>query len=117
MTYNRVIRVNEETIGFDNGLMLYSEHNRECCESHYLSFRDLSLSDFDGLDFDISGDSFFERVPGYGIALLPVNGHPVRVPGYGYNNGYYSSELTLVLSDDKTLTKRYDISDCQVIEG
>lgn len=112
---NKVIKVDEETIGFDNGLMLYSDHNQDCCESHYLSFRDLTIEDFEGLEFDLSNDSFFERAVGYGIALLPVKGHPVRVPGYGYNNGYYSTNLTLVLSDNKTFTKRFDITECQVI--
>ena len=116
MEYNKVIKVDEETIGFDNGLMLYSEHDQDCCESHYLSFGDLTIEDFDGLEFDLNGDNFFERVEGYGIALLPVNGHPVRVPGYGCNNGYYSTNLTLVLSDNKTFTKRFDITECQDIE-
>ena len=87
------------------------------------------MADFEGLEFDLSGDlaaydlalvGFFERVEGYGIRLLPINGHPVSVPGYGYNNGYYSSHLTLVLErPDKTgwgVTYYFDISKCQDIE-
>ena len=44
---------------------------------------DLDLSDFDGLEFDLTNDNFFERIKGYGIALKPINGWAVRIPGYG----------------------------------
>lgn len=113
---NKVIQVDKESIKFDNGITLSSDHQSDCCESHYLSFADITIEDFEGLEFDLSTDLFFTRVDGYGIALLPVNGHPVRVPGYGYNNGYYSSQLDLVLSGDG-VKKIYDITECQVIEG
>lgn len=111
-----VTHVDEDSIRFNDGSILSSDHLQDCCESHYLSFSDLELSDFDGLLFDISNNSFFERVPGYGIALLPKNGHPVRVPGYGSNNGYYSSNLTLVLIKDNIIIMSDDITECQVID-
>lgn len=102
-------------IEFDNGMRLYDYHNQNCCESHYLSFDDLTTKDFDGLVFDLSNDDFFERVEGYGIRLKPINGHPIGVPGYGSNNGYYSSDITLVLSnpDGGGVYKEYDVSECQ----
>lgn len=109
-----LIQIKEHELLFADGTSLSSEHDSDCCESHYLSFQDLKLEDFAGLSFDFSGD-FFERVEGYGIRLIPVVGHPVNIPGYGYNNGYYSSELTLVV--EGPFAKRHDISDCQVIEG
>ncbi len=112
----KVVSISDESITFDNGVVLHSHHNSECCESHYLSLADLTIADFEGLEFDISNDNFFERIVGYGIALKPLNGHPVRIPGYGYNNGYYSSQLDLILEGDG-FEKVYDISDCQVIEG
>lgn len=111
----KVIKVHDDTIEFSNGLKLYSNHEQDCCENHYLSLSDLTLSDFDGLEFDLTTDNFFERIEYFGIALKPINGHPVRIPGYGSNNGYYSSKLDLILTDSKTLTKIYDISECQVI--
>jgi hypothetical protein len=88
---------------------------QECCESHYLSLSDLTLDDFKGLEFDLSNDNFFERVKGYGIALKPKNGHPIRIPGYGLNNGYYSSNLNLIISntDGKGIYIKYDITECQ----
>lgn len=110
----KVTGVNEDGLVFEDGTSLYSEHDSDCCEHHYLSFADFSLSDFKGLEFDLSSDIFFEKVQDFGIRLHPVNGHAISVPGYGYNNGYYSANLTLVLEKDNATTK-YDITECQVI--
>jgi hypothetical protein len=99
---------------FDDGTKLYGEHDQDCCECHYLDFEHLELSDFDGLEFDLSNESFFERVSGYGIRLLPKNGLPIAVPGYGSNNGYYSSNIRLVVCKDGCFTD-YDVTECQDI--
>lgn len=111
----KVVYVDEGVLRFDDGSKLYSEHESDCCESHYLSFADLSLPDFEGLDFDLWSPDFFEKVDGYGIRLRPVDGHSISVPGYGYNNGYYSSNLTLVLKREESTTT-FDISECQDIK-
>ena len=108
----KVIKVDAESLEFNNGMKLYSHHDYSCCEEHYLSMSDLTLEDFDGLEFDLTNDDFFERIDGYGIALKPINGHPVRIPGYGSNNGYYSSNLSLIITDGDFF-KKYDISECQ----
>lgn len=113
----KVVHVNSDEITFENGVVLYSHHDQNCCENHYLSFADLSLNDFDGLIFDLSGDGFFERVEGYGIRLIPLNGHPVSIPGYAYNNGYYSSNLSLCLSGPHGFERTYDIEECQTEGG
>jgi hypothetical protein len=111
----KVVKVDSDGLEFDNGVMLDSNHDSDCCESHYLSFADLTITDFEGLEFDLTSDDFFERIDGYGIALKPLAGHPVRIPGYGSNNGYYSSQLDLVLSDGKGFSKVFGISECQDI--
>ena len=36
--------------------------------------------------------------------------------GYGSNNGYYSSNIDLIVTNDKDFTKTYDISECQNYE-
>jgi len=112
----KVIKIMSDSIEFDNGITLSSDHNQDCCEHHYLSFDDLTDEDFEGLEFDLTKDKFFERIEGYGIQLNPISGHPVRLPGYGSNNGYYSSNLDLVLSDGNKVVKTFDISECQVID-
>lgn len=112
---SKVIYVDKDVLRFDDKSELSSEHYQDCCEDHYLDFSQHSLSDFEGLEFDLSSSSFFERVEDYGIRLLPTNGHPISVPGYGYNNGYYSADLTLVLERPSGTTK-FDISECQDIK-
>lgn len=111
----KVVKVDSESLGFDNGVVLTSAHETECCEQHYLSLDNLTLADFDGLEFDLTSDAFFERIEGYGIALNPLIGFPVRIPGYGINNGWYSEQLDLVLSDGKGFSRVFDITKCQVI--
>lgn len=110
----KVVKVDSDEIVFDNGFKLSSYHDQECCEHHYLHMADLTLDDFEGLEFDLSNGNFFNRVPDYGIELIPVKGFPVRIPGYGSNNGYYSDNLYLNLSDNKgVIIRNYDISECQ----
>lgn len=112
----KVVKVGSDFLEFDNGMVLASYHDQDCCESHYLWMQDLTIEDFNGLEFDLSNDDFFDRIEGYGIALKPKKGFPVRIPGYGYNNGYYSSNLGLIIKDiDGCTVKEYDIEECQEI--
>jgi len=112
----KVIKIDSDFLEFDNGVVLTSEHESDCCESHFLSFNDLDIKDFDDLEFDLDSDEFFTRIEDYGISLNPIKGFPVRIAGYGNNNGYYSSELTLnIMNEDNKLFKSYDITECQNI--
>ena len=112
-TIVKVIEIHEDGVIFSDGTKLTSDHERDCCENHYLDFDNIEIDDFDGLLFDLSNERFFNRIKNYGIELVPNRGHSVRIPGYGYNNGYYSSELTLVLSGN--INKKFDITNCQRI--
>jgi len=112
----KVVSIKNDTIEFDNGVQLYSNHNSDCCESHELNIEDLTMKDFEGLEFDLTGDTFFNRIPDYGIELMPLHGHSVKIAGHGYNNGYYSDQLDLVLTD-KDFKKTFDITECQDVKG
>ena len=112
----KVIKVESDKLTFEDGVELYSEHDADCCETHFLSFEDLSIDDFDGLEFNFASDRFFKGIDEYGIELTPIKGHSVKIPGYGYNNGYYSSNLTLVIRTSEGFLKQFDISDCQDIK-
>lgn len=112
----KVISVNGEFIEFENGIKLFSYHCQDCCESHELTLSDLTLSDFEGLEFDLSGDEFFKRIEGFGIELIPNHGHSVKIPGHGYNNGYYSDKLDLIVQG-AGFRREYNITDCQTISG
>lgn len=39
----KVIRIADDLIEFEGGIRLYSYHEQDCCESHYLSTADLTL--------------------------------------------------------------------------
>lgn len=111
----KVLKIDQYEIEFENGFKLCSEHNQDCCETHSLSLSDLTLKDFAGLEFDLLKDDFFKRIDGYGIELVPIKGHSVKIAGHGMNNGYYSSDMRLVIIDGKGFRKEYDITECQVI--
>ena len=114
----KVVNIEPETLTFNDGTQLVSSHRTECCEHHYIDFSDLDITELEDLEFDLTKDSFFNRITGYGIEMLPKNGYPVRIPGYGSNNGYYSSEINLlVLTANDEVLKSYDVSACQVIDS
>jgi hypothetical protein len=77
--------------------------------------RDITIDDFEDLEFDLSNDKFFNKIPDYGIELIPIKGHSVKIPGHGYNNGYYGTNLSLVIEDSEGKTTEFDITECQVI--
>ncbi len=110
----KVVKLEDEQIEFENGVKLFSNHDSDCCENHYLSFKDLTMDDFEGLEFDLTNDNFFKKIDDYGIELIPIHGHSVKVPGYGYNNGYYSTNLQLCISGEG-VNKEWDITECQEI--
>lgn len=110
----KVVALDSDGIVFSNGMQLSSYHEDDCCEHHYLWFGDLSLADFDDLEFDLSNDNFFARIEDYGIELIPIKGWSVKIPAYASNNGYYSSELTLTLTDNDGSGRNFDITDCQI---
>lgn len=111
----KVIKIEKDNIYFEDGSILTHQHDSDCCESHYLDLSNIELSDFDDLEFDLSDENFFNRITDYGIELVPVKGHSVKIPGYGYNNGYYSSNLNLELTLPDGIRKEFDISECQDI--
>ena len=114
MNQLKVVSVNSEYIEFETGVRLSSNHDSDCCEHHELTLEDLTLEDFKGLEFDLTGEDFFKRIEDYGIELIPLHGHSVKIPGHGYNNGYYSNQLDLVLHNGETFLKSFDITECQI---
>jgi len=109
----KVIKVTENNIEFENNIKLSSYHDQECCEEHYLSFSDITIEDFKDLEFDLTTEKFFNRIEDYGIELIPIKGHSIKIPGYAYNNGYYSSNLSLELTNNKDFNKSFNIDNCQ----
>lgn len=115
MNIVRFLEIHGNTATLENGYELSSEHESDCCETH-----DLSFTDAEGLiGFPIDLDSeWFKRIDGYGLELVPADArHPCRVPGYGSNNGYYGTNIDLVLRLHGRILQTFDVSECQKIEG
>jgi hypothetical protein len=115
----KVVAIKNEDDGvieFSNGYRLTTHHESDCCEHHYWSLTDLTIDDFNGLEFDLDDDNFFGRIEGYGICLVPIDGFPIRIPAYGSNNGYYSQNLSLVLTKDNKTINEFDITKCQDVD-
>lgn len=107
----KVIKV-DKAIYFDDGSKLYDYHDQDCCESHFLDFDHITLDDFEGAEFDLSGE-FFKKIEDYGIELVPVKGYSVKIPGYGYNNGYYGTNIDLILVRPDGSQHIWDVTECQ----
>ena len=111
----KIKKIDEEEIVFDNGFIITSFHDTECCEYHYLDFSYLELyKDIYNKEFDIKEEIKFKRIPGQGILLFDTENNKYLINGYGENNGYYSDEITLELYDDHgDIISQYDVSTCQ----
>ena len=110
----KITSISSDEIRFDNGASLSSHHHQDCCEHDYLEFNYVKIDEVKDLEFDLSGDSFFKKIDGYGIELIPLNGFSVKIPGYADNNGYYSSDLSLDLyNGEGNKIKSWDITECQ----
>ena len=114
---SKIIHIDRDEIKFDNGFSLTSDHSQDCCEHHWLDFSYVKPEDVEGLEFDLTNENFFNRIDGYGIELIPVNGFSVKIPGYGSNNGYYGTNIELIVWKDGSKLAGYDVSDCQEISG
>ena len=84
----------------------------------YIDLEGVRESDFDGLLFDFDMEDLsnsIERVEGSGIRLKPNNGHPIFIPGYSSNNGFYSDDITLVFCryGDDDVYCQIDVTECQ----
>ncbi len=43
----KVVKIDNDSIFFDNGLRLYSDHQQSCCEHHYLNIDEVKIEDFE----------------------------------------------------------------------
>ena len=110
-----VVLVTKDKMVLSDGSAISSSHDSDCCEDHWLDFAETSKDgEAIGLTLDLDGQ-WFREVPGYGIELVPAvpDRHPIRVPGYGSNNGYYGSNIDLLLTSPDGKVQTWDVSECQ----
>lgn len=122
----KIKHIGDEEIIFDDGSVLCSTHERDCCEWHWLDFsvmKSYNVGTRNGREINIFEQEFdftdgvpFNRVEGIGIILFDKEGNKYLICGYGSNNGYYGDDITLEYSDGKgNVIFSYDVTECQEI--
>jgi hypothetical protein len=98
----KIKEITEDHILFDNGIKITYYHNQDCCENVYADFRQL-------LDTTILVEDF-KRLYMQGIKDTGVRLNGYLIPCYNYQNGYYSSDLTIIVSYPDGRVKEIDAS-------
>jgi hypothetical protein len=102
MSY-KIKEINDEGILFENGAKIFDKHEQDWCEIVYASWQEgLQDTYFEKQEFD---EIEIELVKNYGIR---INGY--GVPCYNIQNGYYSSELTIVFQKQNGEQILYEVS-------
>lgn len=117
----KIKEVKEESIIFNNGYKLEYYHEQDCCESVYAEFeilKDYNVSlvtgksiDLKEIDFEESLTKLIEGVKEAGFNMISKIGEKFFVPCYNSQNGYYSSDLELILYKENNVKEELDISD------
>ena len=95
----KVILSEEDTLKFDNGLTLMGCHEQNCCEINYLDFEQLPV----GTELPTMTAKEFAKaikIGDDGFSIKDIHGIPKWVQARSEQNGYYSSEVGLMIMDD-----------------
>lgn len=107
----KIKEINEEKIVFDNGYELEYYHEQDCCEQVYADFdilKDYNISTKTGkiinikdIDFEEHLEYLIQGIENEGFNMISKIGEKFFIPCYNNQNGYYSSELELILKRGK----------------
>lgn len=122
----KITNIDDESLIFDDRSMLFTVHEQDCCESHYLDFSVMKMYNINKYgrplniyeqEFDFSEGVPFKKVEDIGIILFDTDENRYLICGYGYNNGYYGTAIDLRYCDeDGNIIYRYDVTECQEIQ-
>lgn len=111
------------TLIFDDGSELGDYHRQECCEEVYADFENM-MAMVDGKEnyVDAKELDFFEDIlksivpiEGLGFYIVTKQGVCLLVSCYNKQNGYYSSDLSLIFVRDRN-EQTMDITMCSCDE-
>lgn len=108
----KITKVLEEQLEFDNGTVLTSYHDQDCCEEHYVEFTSIIGQGWEGKDFPETlvdmvvkkpkEKTFFDDVDNEKwnsfVEIKDKQGNKYTLTIYNKNNGYYAIDVTLVLT-------------------
>ena len=111
----KMLSIGKDGITFDNGKILESYHDQDCCEEVYADWENMQIMGKSEKNFVYAADlDFFENIfmsivpiEDLGFYIVTKQGICILVSCYNYQNGYYSSDLSLKYGD-----QYMDISEC-----
>lgn len=117
----KIERINDSGIIFNNGTKLSHYHCQDCCENVYADWEYLkqynvlpstgeTISIYD-IEFDDSITNNIDYEKNMGIKLISKTGDKWFIPCYNEQNGYYSSDLNLIIEFEDKPTITIDITD------
>ena len=117
----KIERINDSGIIFNNGTKLSDYHSQDCCENVYADWEYLkqynvlpstgeTISIYD-IEFDDSITNNIDYEKNMGIKLISKTGDKWFIPCYNEQNGYYSSNLNLIIEFEDKPTITIDITD------
>lgn len=94
----KIVKVDYESIVFDNGSKITFEHDQDCCEWNYADFKQI---EDEALEFNFNENLDFEKVEGSGFTFGNEGVRMFFIPCYSEQNGYYSSDIDIFFNDKK----------------
>lgn len=120
----KIVKIEEERIEFDDGTVMESYHEQDCCEWHWAELGILANYNLNpktgetinikDIEFPDNIDKSVKLIPGEGFNLVAKDGSKYFVPCYASNNGYYSTNLKLLIRGGKfKKNKSINLEECQ----
>ena len=100
----KIIEITDEKITFDNGTTLTDHHDQDCCENVYADFKQLK-------DTDVMTHEFNEHLEIEGVENAGFRIDKYFIPCYNEQNGYYSSDLSIIIRKSDVEFRTIDISE------
>ena len=117
----KILYITDEKIIFDNGYILKYYHVQDCCENVYADFEILNtynLSTKTGkeinikeIDFEEDMRHLIEGIKDTGFNMISKIGEKFFIPCYNEQNGYYGSDLELILIKNDDIYESFNISE------
>ncbi len=101
-----ITELTDEKVTFDDGTTVEYEHEQDCCEHVYAKFENLRDSPL-MYAYNTVNTVEIEKVPSVGFKICGY-----FVPCYNQQNGYYSGNLTILVTKPNGEVEKIDISDC-----
>ncbi len=114
----KIVKITEEYLEFDNNYKLGYYHEQDCCEHVYADFENMQIMNpfinkpmsVSELEFEENLFNNLKGIEGVGFELMSKEGIRVLISCYNRQNGYYSSNLSLILYKFSEILGKLDIT-------